>query len=110
MEVEKPDTITNQAEHANVAFVEDDPGVVTLKTWIVVLILSIGYGLSFWPIPCEFHLAKPWSLKAELQPSVRCYPKPSRIGNGNAYQIHLVDPVLVLGYHRLIPHLVRSDA
>ncbi|KAJ6186212.1 Major facilitator superfamily domain general substrate transporter [Penicillium mononematosum] len=25
--------------------------VVTLKTWIVSMILSCGYGLSFWPIP-----------------------------------------------------------
>ncbi|KAJ5958950.1 uncharacterized protein N7479_006100 [Penicillium vulpinum] len=25
--------------------------VVTLKTWIVSSILSIGYGLSFWPVP-----------------------------------------------------------
>ncbi|KAI9741405.1 MAG: peroxiredoxin prx5 [Cirrosporium novae-zelandiae] len=27
-----------------------DP-VVTFKTWVVAMILSIGYGLSFWPIP-----------------------------------------------------------
>lgn len=25
--------------------------VVTPKTWLVVFILSMGYGLSFWPIP-----------------------------------------------------------
>lgn len=25
--------------------------VVTPKTWVVVFILSMGYGLSFWPIP-----------------------------------------------------------
>ncbi|KAF7198087.1 Trichothecene efflux pump TRI12 [Pseudocercospora fuligena] len=27
------------------------PPVVTFKTWIVCVILSIGYGLSFWPVP-----------------------------------------------------------
>ncbi|KAI1621285.1 fungal trichothecene efflux pump-domain-containing protein [Exophiala viscosa] len=30
---------------------EDEEPVVTLKTWVVVMILSCGYGLSFWPIP-----------------------------------------------------------
>ncbi|EXJ56092.1 hypothetical protein A1O7_09023 [Cladophialophora yegresii CBS 114405] len=29
---------------------EEDP-VVSFKTWVVVWILSCGYGLSFWPIP-----------------------------------------------------------
>ena len=30
---------------------EDPTPVVTPKTWVVVFILSMGYGLSFWPIP-----------------------------------------------------------
>ncbi|KAJ5523217.1 peroxiredoxin prx5 [Penicillium frequentans] len=30
---------------------EVEPPVVAFKTWIVALILSCGYGLSFWPIP-----------------------------------------------------------
>ncbi|KAL5387157.1 peroxiredoxin prx5 [Paraphaeosphaeria sporulosa] len=30
---------------------EEVEPVVTFKTWIVVMILSCGYGLSFWPIP-----------------------------------------------------------
>ncbi|KIW78193.1 hypothetical protein Z517_08026 [Fonsecaea pedrosoi CBS 271.37] len=30
---------------------EEEEPVVTFKTWIVVGILSCGYGLSFWPIP-----------------------------------------------------------
>ncbi|KAF9739444.1 hypothetical protein PMIN02_000178 [Paraphaeosphaeria minitans] len=30
---------------------EEVEPVVTFKTWIVVTILSCGYGLSFWPIP-----------------------------------------------------------
>ncbi|KAJ5909066.1 hypothetical protein N7495_001748 [Penicillium taxi] len=28
-----------------------EPPVVTLKTWIVSMVLSCGYGLSFWPVP-----------------------------------------------------------
>ncbi|KAH6680156.1 fungal trichothecene efflux pump [Halenospora varia] len=30
---------------------EDLAPVVTAKTWLVVFILSMGYGLSFWPVP-----------------------------------------------------------
>lgn len=30
---------------------EEAEPVVTAKTWVVVFILSLGYGLSFWPIP-----------------------------------------------------------
>ncbi|TKA81099.1 hypothetical protein B0A49_00394 [Cryomyces minteri] len=30
---------------------EEEEPVVTPKTWFVVFILSMGYGLSFWPIP-----------------------------------------------------------
>ncbi|PGH19675.1 hypothetical protein AJ80_03830 [Polytolypa hystricis UAMH7299] len=30
---------------------EEEEPIVTFKTWIVVAILSLGYGLSFWPIP-----------------------------------------------------------
>jgi hypothetical protein len=51
MDIEKPETAVKHAE--DVDSTEEDPGVVTLKTWIVVVILSIGYGLSFWPIPCN---------------------------------------------------------
>ncbi|KAI9812935.1 MAG: hypothetical protein M1827_004453 [Pycnora praestabilis] len=29
----------------------EDPATVTAKTWTVVFILSMGYGLSFWPVP-----------------------------------------------------------
>lgn len=53
MDIEKKDTVVDHAEQPNVVSytTEDDPGVVTTKTWVVVCILSIGYGLSFWPIP-----------------------------------------------------------
>lgn len=30
---------------------DDEEPIVLAKTWVVVFILSMGYGLSFWPIP-----------------------------------------------------------
>jgi len=29
----------------------DEDGVVTLKTWAVVVVLAMSYGISFWPVP-----------------------------------------------------------
>ncbi|KAK5032456.1 hypothetical protein LTR13_007279 [Exophiala sideris] len=50
---------------------EEEEPVVTLKTWVVVMILSCGYGLSFWPIPV---MASIGSLVAtELGEPTRAY-------------------------------------
>jgi len=29
----------------------DEDGVVTMKTWAVVVVLAASYGISFWPVP-----------------------------------------------------------
>jgi hypothetical protein len=63
MDLEKPETDVNQAEDVSSTPSMEDDGVVSLKTWIVVLILSIGYGLSFWPIPCKYDCLVPYMLR-----------------------------------------------
>ncbi|KAH9823610.1 Major facilitator superfamily domain, general substrate transporter [Teratosphaeria destructans] len=43
--------VTHDSEVDRSVVDEDAEPVVTLKTWIVCFILSIGYGLSFWCVP-----------------------------------------------------------
>ena len=42
----------NIGNHGHASYdLPDDAYVVTIKTWIVVVILSISYGVSFWIVP-----------------------------------------------------------
>ncbi|KAF2673902.1 MFS general substrate transporter [Microthyrium microscopicum] len=47
----KPSHMEKAAAHSHADSDDDLPQKVSLKTWFVVLILSLGYGLSFVPIP-----------------------------------------------------------
>ena len=44
--------------------------VVTPKTWLVVGILSMGYGLSFWPIPV---MASSVGCNAYVKHALSCF-------------------------------------
>ncbi|KAJ6021890.1 hypothetical protein N7540_007394 [Penicillium herquei] len=64
-EVEKNEASSPVAASAPSSVDEtSEPAVVTLKTWVVALILSCGYGLSFWPVPVVSAIGS--SLSAEM--------------------------------------------
>ena len=55
---------------------EENSPRVTPKTWVVVFFLSMGFGLSFWPVPVMGNIGS--SLSSELQnPSASAWFVPS---------------------------------
>jgi len=50
-EPEKNDNVEHITDVETISPPSEAEPVVTPKTWVVVFILSMGYGLSFWPIP-----------------------------------------------------------
>ncbi|KIW40308.1 uncharacterized protein PV06_07515 [Exophiala oligosperma] len=62
-------TVEN-AETPGLSDEEEDPHV-SFKTWVVVWILSCGYGLSFWPIPVMANIGG--LVAAELDAPEKAY-------------------------------------
>ncbi|KAJ5709230.1 hypothetical protein N7493_010564 [Penicillium malachiteum] len=63
-EIEKNEASMPVAASAPNSVDESEPAVVTLKTWVVALILSCGYDLSFWPVPVVSAIGS--SLSADM--------------------------------------------